>query len=106
MDSQHIENSQAKNSLFFVEVSERFCYWGLQSILVLFLTKIFLFPDSKAYALYGAYTAFTFALSVVGGVVADKLTGFRVAVILGVLLEILGNVFLTVTKIHFVYRVS
>ena len=80
MASTIMSNQSQPNSLyvlFFAELWERFSYWGIQSLLVLYMTKIFLFSDTKAYMLYGAYTALSFTTPVLGGLIADRLLGFR-----------------------------
>lgn len=70
---------------------ERCSYYGMLSILVLYLNKVFHFSDSTSLALYGAYATLTFALPVAGGMVADRYIGGRQAMILGLCLLILGN---------------
>jgi len=84
--------------LTFGELCERFCYYGTQMLLVLYLTKVFLFNDSASYSLYGAYAAFAFALPVIGGVLADRLIGFRHAIIAGIILLIIGNLLLATSS--------
>ncbi len=80
--------------LFFLELWERFSYWGTQSILVLYLIRYFLFSDAKSYTLFGAYTALTYATALLGGVMADRFLGFKRCLVLGALLIILGNIVL------------
>jgi proton-dependent oligopeptide transporter, POT family len=69
--------------LFFAEMWERFSYYGMRAILVLFLTKHFLFQDDPAYAIYGAYTSLVYITPVIGGFVADRFLGARKAVLAG-----------------------
>ena len=80
--------------LSFAELWDRFSYYGIQVLLVLYVTKVFLFSDDKAYSLYGAYTALTFATPVMGGFIADRWLGFYRTVIAGAILLILGNLIL------------
>lgn len=77
--------------LLFLDMWERFSYWGLQSLLVLYLVKHFLFSDTKSYAFFGAYTALTYVASLLGGIIADRFWGFKKAIILGAVLIIIGN---------------
>jgi len=74
---------------------ERFSYYGAQTILVLYLSKIFLLPESASYAMYGVYTTFAFALPVIGGIFADRFLGNKIAIIVGSIFLILGNIFLS-----------
>jgi POT family proton-dependent oligopeptide transporter len=77
--------------LFFSEMWERFSFYGMRALLVFYMTKAFLFSDTKAYAVYGSYTALVYATPVLGGYIADRLLGFRKAVTLGGILMALGH---------------
>ncbi len=77
--------------LFFAEMWERFCYYGMRALLVLYLTKALLMQDGEAIGIYGAYTALVYAAPVVGGRMADSLLGYRRAVVLGGLLMACGE---------------
>lgn len=77
-------------TIFLIEVWERFAYYGMRALLMLYMTKVFLFSDSKAYELYGAFTALVYATPVIGGLLADKLLGYRKATTLGALCMGLG----------------
>ena len=74
--------------LFFTEMWERFSYYGMRALLVLFLTAS-LFDEgwswsrSNALQLYGAYTGLVYLTPIIGGIIADKLLGYRNAVVLG-----------------------
>ncbi|MEP6342339.1 MAG: peptide MFS transporter [Maricaulaceae bacterium] len=77
--------------LFFVEMWERFSYYGMRALLVLYLTKHFLFTDGQAYGIYGAYTTLVYITPVIGGMLADKFLGQRKAVLFGAILLVLGH---------------
>ena len=77
--------------LFFAEMWERLSYYGMRGLLVLYMTKHFLFSDEKAYAIYGSYTALVYATPIIGGLLADRLLGYRKSVILGGVLMSLGH---------------
>jgi POT family proton-dependent oligopeptide transporter len=77
--------------LFFAEMWERFCYYGMRGLLVLYLTKTLMASDEKAFGIYGAYTALVYAVTVLGGKLADKLLGYRIAVIIGGFLMAIGE---------------
>lgn len=83
--------------LFFVEMWERFSYYGMRALLVFYMTKGFLKLDDKsAYAIYGAYTALVYATPFIGGMLADKLLGARRAVVLGGMLMAAGHLLMTI----------
>ncbi len=77
--------------LFFSEMWERFCYYGMRALLILYLTKALMMGDVVATGIYGAYTALVYAAPVVGGRVADRLLGFRNAVVLGGVMMAVGE---------------
>lgn len=77
--------------LFFAEMWERFCYYGMRALLVLYLTKTLLVADERTFAIYGAYTALVYAVTVLGGKLADSLLGYRIAVIMGGFLMAIGE---------------
>ncbi len=83
--------------LFFAEMWERFSYYGMRALLVLYMTKV-LFIDlaqnvaeTQAYGIYGSYTAMVYLFPVIGGLVADKLLGFKRTIIWGGILMALGH---------------
>jgi len=77
--------------LFFAEMWERFSYYGMRALLVLYLTKHFLFTDTAAYGIYGAYVTLVYMTPVIGGMLADKYLGARKAVVIGGVLLVLGH---------------
>ncbi len=77
--------------LFFAEMWERFSYYGMRALLVLYLTKHFLFTDGQAYGIYGAYTTLVYITPVIGGMLADRYLGQRKAVLLGAILLVAGH---------------
>ncbi|RZL58208.1 MAG: MFS transporter [Pedobacter sp.] len=82
--------------LFFTEMWERFSYYGMRALLVLFLVSEaskggWNWSRPEALSLYGWYTGLVYLTPIVGGLIADKLTGYRKAVILGALIMTLGH---------------
>ncbi len=77
--------------LFFAEMWERFSYYGMRALLIFYLTKHWLFSDSKAGVIYGAYTALVYITPVLGGYLADKYLGQRKAVTYGAVLLTFGH---------------
>ncbi|MEM9827453.1 MAG: peptide MFS transporter [Planctomycetota bacterium] len=83
-------------TIFFAEMWERFSYYGMRALLVLYMTKGFLgYGDSQAYTVYGAYTALVYMTPFIGGFLADKFLGQRRAVIVGGVLMSLGHLLMT-----------
>ena len=83
--------------LFFAEMWERFSYYGMRALLVLYIIKGFLSrSDGDAYAIYGAYAGLVYATPFIGGMLADRLLGSRKAVILGGLLMAAGHLTMTI----------
>ncbi len=76
---------------FMTEMWERFSYYGMRTLLMLFLTQHFLFNTQDAGLIYGAYTGLVYLLPVLGGWFADKYLGSRKAVAYGAILLVLGH---------------
>ena len=100
-DSTTVPSGHPKGlyTLFFSEMWERFCYYGMRVLLTLFLVKSLLKGDSEASLIYGAYTALIYAAPVLGGRMADKFLGYRFAIILGAVLMAIGE-FLILHRVH------
>lgn len=77
--------------LFFTEMWERFSFYGISAIIVLYMTKELHMADDAAYLAFGAYTAFSFMTPILGGFVADKVLGLQHSVVVGGILILIGN---------------
>jgi len=82
--------------LFFTEMWERFSYYGMRALLVLFLTSAIMdggwaWSREEALGLYGTYTMLVYFTPIIGGILADRLLGYRNAVAIGALLMTLGH---------------
>ncbi len=77
--------------LFFSEMWERFCYYGMRTLLTLYLVKSLFKGDAEAALIYGAYTGLVYAAPVLGGRMADQFLGYRYAIILGAILMAIGE---------------
>lgn len=80
--------------LFFSEMWERFCYYGMRVLLTLYLVKSLLKGDVEASLIYGAYTGLVYAAAVLGGRLADRYLGYRFAILLGAVLMAIGEFFI------------
>jgi proton-dependent oligopeptide transporter, POT family len=84
-------------TLFFAEMWERFCFYGMRALLVLYMGKSFLkYSDTSANAVYGAFTALVYMTPFLGGILADRLLGQRRAVIMGGTLMAAGELLMMV----------
>ena len=81
--------------VFFVELWERFGYYGVQALLVLFLVRHLHYTDTKADLLFGAFTAFVYLLPCWGGFVGDRLLGTKRTIVLGAAILAAGYSMLT-----------
>ena len=82
--------------LFFTEMWERFSYYGMRAILILYLTKKFVegglgMDKAEATLLYGYFTGFVYFTPLIGGWLADKYLGKRLAVTIGGITMMLGQ---------------
>ena len=90
--------------LFFAELWERFCYYGMRALLALYIAQQF-FPGMKAEegqeaasATYGGFTALVYALGIFGGSIADRVLGYRRTIVLGGLFMAAGEFMLMVPE--------
>ncbi|MDO6515641.1 peptide MFS transporter [Zobellia uliginosa] len=96
--------------LFFTEMWERFSYYGMRAILVLYLvTKTsevnpgLGWTNNEALALYGWYTMLVYVASIPGGIIADRILGQKKAVILGAILLVIGHSILAIEEMWAFY---
>ena len=102
MSSTFFGHPRGLATLFFTEMWERFTYYGMRAVLVLFLvaavsTGGFGIDDKTATAIYGLYTAGVYLAALPGGWIADRLIGAQRAVLLGGLAITLGNTLLAMS---------
>ncbi|QFT53722.1 peptide MFS transporter [Microbulbifer sp. THAF38] len=81
---------------FATELWERFSFYGMKYLLLLYLTKYHLFTDSAGYDVLGAYAGLVYALPLIGGLLADRYLGMRKAVLFGGVLLCLGHLLMAV----------
>lgn len=95
-DSKVLGHPSGLFVLFFTEMWERFSYYGMRALLVLFLVSAFglggwNWPRENALALYGTYTALVYITPILGGYIADRFIGYRKAVVIGAIIMTLGH---------------
>jgi POT family proton-dependent oligopeptide transporter len=81
---------------FTTELWERFSFYGMKYLLLLYLTKYHLFTDEMGFDVLGAYAGLVYALPVIGGLIADRYLGMRKAVLFGGILLSLGHLLMAV----------
>ncbi len=106
--TEQIQNFEGKYPkqlwyLFFSEMWERFCYYGMRGMLVVFMVKELLMSDRLANLQYGATQAFVYAFTFIGGLFADKILGYRKSLFWGGLLMITGSVILSIDPQRFFF---
>ena len=94
--------------LFFTEMWERFSYYGMRALLVMFFTASLMdegwgWPREYAYAIFGTYTSLVYLSTLLGGYFADKIIGYRYAVAVGALLMTLGHGAMALETPFFIY---
>jgi POT family proton-dependent oligopeptide transporter len=87
-DTRFFGHPRGLATLFFTEMWERFSYYGMRALLILFMTDKVVhgglgFPDTKAGAVYGLYVSMVYLMCLGGGWIADRVTGQRRAVLIG-----------------------
>ena len=76
---------------FATELWERFSFYGMKYLLLLYLTKYHLFSDAAGLGVLGSYASLVYAMPVLGGLIADRFIGMRKAVTFGGALLVLGH---------------
>lgn len=77
--------------LFMTEMWERFSYYGMRAIFVLYMTKVLLMDDANASEIYGSYTGLVYLTPLLGGYLADRFLGNRRSIEIGGLLMAIGQ---------------
>ena len=80
--------------LFVTEMWERFSYYGMRALFVLFMTKALLFDKALGSEIYGSYTGLVYLTPLLGGYMADRYWGNRKSIIIGGILMAIGQLFM------------
>ena len=81
---------------FTTELWERFSFYGMKYLLLLYLTKYHLFADGEGLDVLGSYAGLVYALPLIGGMIADRYLGMRKSVVFGGILLSLGHILMAV----------
>ncbi|MCS7012484.1 MAG: peptide MFS transporter [Chloroherpetonaceae bacterium] len=103
-DTAFFGHPRGLSTLFFTEMWERFSYYGMRALLILFMTAPVAsgglgFDARNAGAIYSIYTAFVYLLSLPGGWVADKFLGLRRSVFIGGVIIMCGHISLAIPSV-------
>ena len=88
-------NPNSLSTLFFTEMWERFSYYGMRALLVLYLVNSLNYSESDALHIYAVYTGLVYLTPIIGGYLADQLLGSQKAIFIGGLTMMMG---------HFLFR--
>ncbi len=77
--------------IFFTEMWERFSYYGMRALLVLYLTKALGYDRAHALEIYGIYTGLVYLTPLIGGYLADKYFGLRQGAVIGGIIMMFGH---------------
>jgi proton-dependent oligopeptide transporter, POT family len=107
-DTSFFGHPRGLSTLFFTEMWERFSYYGMRALLILFMTASVAsgglgFDTAKAGAIYGTYVSLVYITSLPGGWLADRFLGQRRATLYGGVLIMLGHICLAVPALTSFY---
>jgi POT family proton-dependent oligopeptide transporter len=98
----HAKHPKEMYLLATAEMCQRFAFWGIGNLLVLYLVEYHRFADHAATTLFGFFTGAAFVLPVFGGFVADRL-GYRLPVLFGSIATAIGCLLIATGSVHFLY---
>jgi POT family proton-dependent oligopeptide transporter len=82
--------------LFFAELWERFSFYGMRALLMLYMTQHLLYDDKFSFGVFAAYGSLVYVTPLIGGLLADKVLGYKKSIMLGGILMALGHFVLTI----------
>lgn len=82
--------------LFFAELWERFSFYGMKALLILYMTQQLLYSDEMSFGVFSAYMSLVYITPLCGGVLADKILGYRRAIVWGGIFMAVGHFLLSI----------
>lgn len=104
--SQQTYTSKHPKALWYIMAIymwEYFSFYGMRALLILYLTQELLLSDSRSYSIYGSFIALVYLTPIFGGMLADKLLGFKQTVIIGALLMSCGHLIIGIDGNELLY---
>ncbi|MGB5257794.1 MAG: peptide MFS transporter [Woeseiaceae bacterium] len=95
-DGEFLGHPKGLYVCFTTELWERFSFYGMKYLLLLYLTKYHLFTDEMGLDVLGSYAGLVYALPLIGGMIADRYLGMRKSVLFGGILLSLGHILMAV----------
>lgn len=92
--NKHASQPRAIYYVVALQIWEYFSFYGMRALLILYLTNQLKYNDTHAYALFSAYCSLVYVTPILGGYLADKVLGNRMAVMIGALLMAVGHLVL------------
>lgn len=89
--------------LFFAELWERFSFYGMKALLLLYMTQHLLYSDENSFGILAAYMSLVYITPLWGGILSDRILGYRKSILLGGILMTLGHFFLFFETPFFFY---
>lgn len=97
--NKHASQPRAIYYVVALQIWEYFSFYGMRALLILYLTNQLKYNDTHAYALFSAYCSLVYVTPILGGYLADKVLGNRMAVMIGALLMAVGHLVLGASEI-------
>lgn len=97
------EQPRAFHIIFMVELWERFGFYSVQGILILYFIRFLGFTDNQAYLTFGAFSALVYSMVALGGFLGDKIIGTKRMIFLGLIILALGYLALSLSSPKFVF---
>ena len=89
--SKLVNNPRSLSTLFFTEMWERFSYYGMRALLVLYLVNSLNYSESEALHIYAVYTGLVYLTPLIGGYLADRFLGTQKSIFIGGLTMMIGH---------------
>ena len=89
--SKLVNNPRSLSTLFFTEMWERFSYYGMRALLVLYLVNSLNYSESEALHIYAVYTGLVYLTPLIGGYLADRFLGTHKSIFIGGLTMMIGH---------------
>ncbi len=90
-------------AVLYTEVCELFGQFGISALLTLYMTSVLRTSDQAAFSCYGAFSAFIYAIPMIGGYFADRIIGLHITLLSGIGLMTIGNMILFMPNLHALY---